>query len=149
MVVGVVFLLFCAATGASAGIRMSGPEVSLLRTVNAVRTAHGLAPFRVGTRLQRAARAHTVGMVRTGTFTHGDFAARMLRFGIRGSAGENIAWGSGTDGQAGSIVEMWMESAPHRANLLRARWHRIGIGALAGTFGGEPDALVVTADFAR
>lgn len=128
---------------------MSGPELSLLQAVNAVRVSHGLPRLRVAGALQRAARSNTARMLRTGAFTHGDFAGRMARFHIRGPAGENLAWGSGSYAEAGSIVAMWMNSAPHRANLLRAGFHRVGIGAGAGPFGGEPQALVVTADFAR
>jgi uncharacterized protein YkwD len=148
VVFGVVFLILGGVATASAAVRMTSSEVSVLHAVNAVLAAHGLRAFRVGTRLQRAARAHTLGMMRTGTFGHGSFSARMARFGIRGSAAENIGWGSGSYARAGAIVEMWLQSPPHRANLLRARWRLIGIGAVAGSFDGEPDALVVTADFA-
>lgn len=128
---------------------MSGSELSLLRAVNAARAAHGLAPFRVRPKLQRAARSHTLAMARTGTFTHGDFGTRMARFGIRGPAAENIGWASGSAAQASAIVQMWLGSAPHRANLLRAGWHRIGIGAFTGPFDGARGGLLVTADFAR
>ena len=34
------------------------------------------------------------------------------------SAGENIAWGSGELGTPARIVDAWMHSAGHRANIL-------------------------------
>ena len=44
-----------------------------------------------------------------------------------------------------------MHSAPHRANLLTARWRQIGISAVhvnaaPGTFGGQA-TTIITADF--
>lgn len=128
---------------------MTRTEISLLRAVNAVRVAHGLSALRVDPTLERAARAHTSEIMRTGAFTHGNFAARMAQFHIRGPAmGENLAWGGGPYGQTQSIIDLWMGSPAHRANLLRSGYRRIGIGAIVGSFGGESSATVVTADFA-
>ena len=43
---------------------------------------------------------------------------------------------------------MWLNSPPHRKNLLRAGFRRVGVGAMMGTFSGTGGARVVTADFA-
>ena len=48
------------------------------------------------------------------------------------SAGENIAWGSGSLATPASIVNGWMHSAGHRANILNGSFSQIGIGIAAG-----------------
>jgi uncharacterized protein YkwD len=88
-------------------------------------------------------------MLRRNYFAHGDFAARMAAFHVQGpTAGENLAWGSGPFGRAGTIVREWLASPEHRANLLRPGYARIGIGLVRGSFLGTGGATVVTADFA-
>ena len=139
-------LIFCT-TAAAAGLTRA--ESRLLRDLNRVRAAHGLAPLRYDPRLQRAARAHSHDMLMTQIFQHGAFGARMVQFDIRGSlTGENLAWGNGTFGTASAIVRAWLASPEHRANLLRPAFTRIGIGDLVGPFLGYTGAHVVTADFA-
>ena len=128
---------------------MSSVEGALIDEVNRVRASHGLPPLVVDVALQRAARAHSAAMLRTGYFGHGGFPTRMRRFGVRGPRlGENIAWGTGASASAQSIVRMWLGSPGHRANLLRRGWRRVGIGAPAGTFRGVSAVRMVTADFA-
>ena len=41
------------------------------------------------------------------------------------SAGENIAWGQKTPEQ---VMEAWMNSDGHRANILNAKFTKIGVG---------------------
>jgi uncharacterized protein YkwD len=117
--------------------------------MNGVRAAHGLPPLRLDRRLTRAARSHTVDMVRRGYFAHGRVGQRLRAFHVRARrVGENLAWGSGSYASVDSIVAHWLASPPHRANLLRPGFRRVGIGALTGTFDGYGGAIVVTADFA-
>ena len=138
-----------ALSGPASAATLTRPEVSLLREVNRVRATYGVRTLRGDATLQRAARSHSASMLRTGVFTHGDFALRMRRFGVRGSyAGENLAWGVGDNASARAIVAEWLASPPHRANLLRPGFRRIGLGRLVGAFAGYTDAAVVTADFA-
>src|SRR5207247_1033535 len=82
------------------------------------RASHGLRPLRLDTTLARAAQAHTLDMLRGNYFSHGDFSARMAAFHLRGTLGENLAWGSGAYGRAQAIVHLWLASPGHRANLL-------------------------------
>lgn len=124
-------------------------EQTLLQAINQARTTRGLPPLRVGVRLQRAARAHSNAMARSGSFTHGNWYRRLRRHGVRArTVGETIAWGVGTSGTAGAIVGMWLASPPHRATLLDRRFRRIGVGVAVGTMGGLPGASIATADFA-
>lgn len=133
---------------ASAGA-LNATEKALLGEMNRVRAAHGLGSLQVDARLQRAARSHTSDMLRRGYFAHGSFSRRVQAVGAKGPRlGENLAWGQGESGKPQRIVGMWLASPPHRANLLRPGFRRVGLGARYGTFGGRPNALVVTANFA-
>ena len=140
------FLAFAAAPAAFAGHTKSS-EQTLLQAVNATRVAHGLRPLHLDVRLRTAARSWSTSLLRSDTFTHGDFAGRMRTFKIYGSSGENLAWGGGSYATAKGIVAMWLASPGHRANLLRPSYRRIGIGIVKGTFQGQPGSTVVTADF--
>jgi len=140
------FLVFAAAQSGLANDRGS-TQASLLEAVNAARVSHGLRSLRLDSSLERAARAHTQEMLRDDYFGHGDFPGRMNAFHLRGALGENLAWGSGPYSRASSIVQIWLTSAGHRANLLRPGFRHIGFGLATGTFQGQSGATVVTADF--
>jgi len=121
----------------------------MLQAMNDARHAHGLAPLRIDQRLQRAARSHSRAMLRTDRFAHGAFAARIRRAGVRARrVGENLAWAVGALAQAQSIVNAWLTSPEHRANLLRPGYRTVGVGIRVGTFGGYSGASVITTDFA-
>jgi len=145
---GAAFALALSAVAATAATTRD-ETASLLRAMNAARAAHGLAPVRVGTRLQLAAQAHTAAMLATQTFTHGPFAERLRAFHITAPAvAENLAVGDGTYASAQAFVQAWLASPPHRRNLLSPSFTLVGIGELAGSFQGMTDARLVTVDFA-
>ena len=141
-------------------LRASALESSILAQMNAVRAKHGKAPLKLSPALSAAARSHSQSMVTKGFFSHdsangSSFSTRVRKwYGPRGyrswAAGENLLWRS-PDIDAASAVQMWMESPPHRANLLRAGWREVGLGAIhayaaPGAYGGL-EVTVVTADF--
>ena len=136
------------ATVSAEAALLSDREQALVERINDVRGEYGLSPLRADPKLTRAARAHSKMMLEQDVFTHGAFADRVRSFGVRFPLlAENIAWGNGPFGTPGSIVKAWMESPPHRANLLHPRFRVVGVGTPVGTFGGYPGAAVVTADF--
>ena len=142
-------LLLLAAPAAFAAKGSTSAELNLLAAVNATRAAYGLQPLHLDSTLRSAARSHSTDMLRHNYFAHGDFAGRMVAFHVHGpTAGENLAWGTGPFGRAGTIVREWLASPEHRANLLRPGYARIGIGLVRGSFLGSGGATVVTADFA-
>jgi uncharacterized protein YkwD len=138
---------------------LSTLELDIVTRINVVRTTRGLRPLRVSRGLTGAATYHTRQMGRLGFFEHesvngAPFWRRIERFypGGRGSwsVGENLFWES-PDTTAASAVREWMQSPPHRQNLLDREWRDIGVSAehfatAPGTFGGR-SVTIVTADF--
>jgi len=137
------------AVAAPAQAQPTPAEASLLQAMNQARAQHGVRPLRIDLRLEAAARAKSQAMLRTGTFAHGNFARRLSSYRARGPYfGENLAWGVGSRGSASGVVQMWLASPGHRANLLRRTFQRVGLGISVGTFRGYGGASVVTANFA-
>lgn len=149
--ISIVFgMVLCVlALAAPAAATPTPAEASLLQVVNQARAQHGVAPLRIDYRLEAAARAKSRSMLRTGTFSHGNFARRLSSYRARGPYfGENLAWGVGSRGSAAGVVQMWLSSPSHRANLLRRSFQRVGLGIYVGTFRGYGGTSVVTANFA-
>jgi len=143
-VAGFLLLLLAAPAGARS---LSTTESALLSAINGTRSSHGLARVRVDVPLVRAARSHSVDMLRHNYFSHGSFASRVHASGARGPMfGEDLAWGTAATPQW--IIGQWLASPSHRAVLLRPGFRRVGIGIVTGTFAGHGGAAVVTADFA-
>ena len=148
---------------ANTGLQPAAGNLGLVRAAvlclhNRERSAHGLPLLRENAKLRRAARAHSEDMVQGGFFAHesrsgADMSVRILETGYarnRGwSLGENIAWGTGSLGTAGSIQRAWMESPGHRANILRRQFREIGIGIAIGAPApsGGLHGATYTADF--
>ena len=126
------------------------PEPGNLSTVadatlcllNGERAGRGLASLSVDGRLQRAAVAHGGDMVDHGYFAHDGRngskpadrirAAGYLSSGGAWRIGENLAWGTGELATPRAIVDAWMASAGHRANILQPAYREIGFGIIAG-----------------
>jgi uncharacterized protein YkwD len=144
-----IALILAGAADAATSASMTPAESSLLTAMNQARMAHGLQALRADARLERAARRHSSKMLRTGTFFHGAFSARIRRVGVRAPrVGENMAWTRGSLARARAIVAMWLSSPSHRANLLHPGYRIVGVGALRGTYEGQTGTLMVTTDFA-
>jgi uncharacterized protein YkwD len=137
------------AVAAPAPAQPTPAEASLLQAMNQARAQHGVRPLRIDLRLEAAARAKSRFMLRTGTFAHGNFQRRLSSYRARGPYfGENLAWGVGASGSAAGVVQMWLASPSHRANLLRRNFQRVGLGVVVGTFRGYGGTSIVTANFA-
>ena len=101
------------------------------KAVNDFRASHQLPPLRLDIRLNEAAQAHTDFMAATQVITHfgsdgSDPGKRLERAGYRWSTiGENIAAGQ-IDAQ--EVVQDWINSPAHRANLLKEGLTDIGVG---------------------
>jgi uncharacterized protein YkwD len=117
-----------------AGARDEPAPRPILCLLNAERRGQGLPPLRPNPALRRAARAHADDMARRHYFAHeapdgSDPNERILRAGYRDPrlTGENLAEGEKEAGAPSSIVDGWMHSPGHRANVLRPGFDEIGI----------------------
>jgi len=144
-----VFVALSVVSEGSAASFSRASESRILGAMNQVRIANGLRPLRYAGKLHAAARAHSADMLRRGYFGHGSFDRRMSGFGVHAPVvGENLAWGTGPYSTAKAIVQEWLASPEHRANLLRPGFRWVGVGSAIGRFVGRSGATVVTADFA-
>jgi uncharacterized protein YkwD len=145
----------CAGADASpAKLGEAGVRHATLCLLNQQRTAHGLRPLRADHRLGKAALGHSKDMVAHRYFDHDSrsgapFTARIARTGWTHARrhyilGENIGWGSGSLASPRSMVQGWMQSPPHRANILDARFRAIGVGVAFGTPVGDAGATYST-----
>jgi uncharacterized protein YkwD len=105
----------------------------VLRMTNRVRVAHHLVPLRLNVSLSRPAWKHSYSMMKAGTLFHTANLTQRILSDTQGTCwGENIAMGP----SLGSINEAWLNSAPHRANILNPRFRRAAIGVVlsGGTY---------------
>ena len=106
-------------------------EAEVVRLVNQARSRNGLPPLTENWELSRVARYKSQDMKDRGYFSHNSptygTPFQMIRaFGLTYRyAGENIAMGYASP-QA--VVEGWMNSGGHRANILNVNYTQIGVG---------------------
>ena len=147
-----------ASSCANANADPGSTAVSVIRTatfclLNQQRHSHGVRALRENGDLDRASGRHSRDMVRNQYFAHGDFVGRIRAVGYLSGAGswyvgENIAWGAGSYATPAGIVRIWMNSPPHRHNILSSGFREIGIGVARGTpRAGLSDGATYTTDF--
>ena len=106
-------------------------EKEVVRLVNEIRVQNGLKELTYDWELSRVARYKSEDMRDNKYFSHtspvyGTPFQMIKNFGISyRSAGENIAKGYATPK---AVVDGWMNSPGHRANILNASFTRIGVG---------------------
>ncbi len=106
-------------------------EQKVIDLVNQIRVQNGLKKFTANWELSRVARYKSQDMKDKGYFSHtsptyGSPFNMINNFGISyRTAGENIAKGYRTPSE---VVNGWMNSSGHRANILNASFTQIGVG---------------------
>jgi uncharacterized protein YkwD len=109
--------------------------------LNRERTTRGLPALQQNAVLDQVSLEHSQDMVRANYFEHTALDGRTVgdrlraigyRRGANASAGENIAYGVGSKATPAAIVRSWMNSPPHRADILRPAFTEIGIGIAIG-----------------
>jgi uncharacterized YkwD family protein/spore coat assembly protein SafA len=110
-------------------------ENQVIQLTNQQRAKYGLKPLIQDWQLSRVARYKAMDMRDKNYFSHtsptyGDPFTMMKHFGIHyTSAAENIAAGQTTPQE---VVNAWMNSSGHRANILSTRSTYIGVGYAKG-----------------
>lgn len=106
-------------------------EEAVVKLVNAERAKEGLPALKVDWELARVAKYKSQDMKDKNYFSHtsptyGSPFTMIQNYGIQyRSAGENIAKGQKTPEQ---VVNAWMNSSGHRANILNKNYTHIGVG---------------------
>lgn len=116
-------------------------ENAVLQLVNAERAKHGLKALTMSTKLIDLAEMKAADMANKNYFSHtsptyGTPFEMLQKYGVSyRAAGENIAAGQKT---AEAVMNDWMNSSGHRANILNANYTEIGVGYYAGgSYGSE------------
>lgn len=115
-------------TGSGAGVTGSATS-----KVASIRQAQGLSRLRADRDLEAAALQQAANMQRAGRMAHDtgrgrDFASRMRGRETGGAAAENIAYGRF---DLDRVIDVWMNSAGHRRNILDERFSRFGLAYVA------------------
>jgi uncharacterized protein YkwD len=126
--------------------------------MNAMRENEGVPDLKQQADLAKASVDHSQDMVDNKYFAHDSLDGRDVVARLRQVLyipktgdwviGENLAWGAGALATPKSLVNAWMNSPPHRENLLSGDFKEVGMGVVFGTPSNDaPDGVTVTTDF--
>lgn len=113
----------------------SSEAEAVLKLVNAERSKQGLKPLSLSGKLTNIAVMKSKDMAEKNYFDHtsptyGTPFEMLQQFGVHyRTAGENIAAGQRTPEE---VMQSWLNSSGHRANILNAQYTEIGIGYYKG-----------------
>jgi hypothetical protein len=131
---------------ACAALPQESPEQQVMQLANADRAQQGLTPLKWDPALAQAATEHAQLMAQQSALSHQypgelDLVARAGAAGAHfRSVAENVALAPNPR----ALEQEWMNSAPHRANILDPRMNTIGVGLVRK--GGNYDAVEDFAD---
>lgn len=116
---------------------VSSFEEEVARLVNAERAKQGLRPLTHRADVKNVAEKKAMDMINSNYFSHtspnyGSPFTMLKTFGISyRSAGENIAKGQRSPQE---VMNAWMKSSGHRANILNGNYNGIGVGYFNGAW---------------
>ncbi|MGW3014356.1 CAP domain-containing protein [Streptomyces sp. NPDC001219] len=115
----------------------SSAETQVLSLVNEERAQAGCSPVTADKELAGLAQDFSDDMARRGFFDHTDPDGdtpwdRARDAGVDDLGGENIARGQA---DAEAVMDSWMNSPGHRANILNCEYKTLGVGAHSGSGG--------------
>jgi uncharacterized protein YkwD len=125
------------AAAAATGAPAPGVEAEVIALVNTVRTGAGCAPVVHDEGLARVARAHSADMRDRDFFDHVNLDGldpfqRAESAGQTNARAENIAYGQPNPA---AVMDGWMNSSGHRANILNCELRTLGVGVAEGPGG--------------
>ena len=137
-------LLPLTATAANPDEAALSSELIIQRT-NQERISRNLPSLTVSEKLSLAAYAKAQHILQRQYFSHEGWEGFIRQAGYSYcSAGENLGLNH-TD--AGEVVDAWMMSPSHRANLLKRRYNEIGVAIVRGNYKGIEDAVIIVQMF--
>lgn len=120
------------------GSSYSAFQTEVVRLVNVERAKNGLGALSIDSTLMKTATVKSQDMARNNYFDHtsptyGSPFDLMKQYGVSyRTAGENIAMGQTSPAQ---VMNGWMNSPGHRANILNGSYTKIGVGAVQNSNG--------------
>ena len=125
------------------------PE-NIVSAVNKEREVRNIQPLKVNSKLQNAAGNKSTDMIVRNYFEHYAYGLTPWQFIANQNydysvAGENLAMGfSSSEG----VVNAWMNSPAHRANLLNSEFEEVGVGVVKGEYteNGNPTYTTMTTE---
>lgn len=118
--------------------RRTAYEVSVVKLTNSARAKAGCSALRTDRRLRTAARSHSTDMAKRDYFSHETPEGvtpweRAEDAGYPNPSAENIAHGYPS---AKAVVDAWMASTGHRANIVNCESKAVGVGVYLRGNGG-------------
>ena len=147
---------------ANANLMPTADNLDLIRAAvlclhNQIRASKGLPALKDNAKLRAAAAGHSADMVGEGYFDHTDpdgdtfvdriLGAKYAKQTDGWTLGENLAWGTGDLSTPAGVMNAWMNSAGHKANILKRGYKEIGVGIKLGVPSDEGVGATITADF--
>jgi uncharacterized protein YkwD len=133
----------CQDTGLTpTGENQARVRASVLCLINRVRAEHNLQPLGWNPELEDAAEGHCSELIADDYFAHVSPSGETPVDRIKATGyipsenvgyviGENLAWGTYSLSTPQAIVEAWVASPGHLANILESRYTETGIGVIA------------------
>ncbi|MDQ3089576.1 MAG: CAP domain-containing protein [bacterium] len=131
--------LFVPFFSTSAQTSLAPNASAIVRAVNVERESRGLSPLKINSNLTLAAEDRSRVLAKQGVLIHtsapvGEAWPTLQSAGyVYKSAGENLA---SIPPSSIAVVPAWMNSAPHKANILASNYTEIGIGIAVGPYKG-------------
>jgi uncharacterized protein YkwD len=110
-------------------------EKKLIKLVNAYRAKKGKASLKTSEKLSKLAHKHSKGMAANGGWFHstsGQLLSYMQKAGCDSSIGENVA---GYPGKVSGVHQAFIDSPPHRKQMLKGYWKKMGAGIVVDDTG--------------
>lgn len=112
---------------AHARIEIGAEAWQLFHATNASRGGFGIPKLTLNREMSQVARRHTLVMARAGELFHTGDAGVYLDGMSWHAWGENVGF---TPGDVDSVQDAFMDSPPHRTNLLNRGFRHVAIGAV-------------------
>jgi uncharacterized protein YkwD len=145
----------CGAAADRLDLDAATAQLAMQCLTNYARAQEGLAPLQLNATLNAAGQAKLKSNVSCAEFSHtpcGQPFDTVFATYVQGATsyqiGENILWGTGSNGTPRQAMNGWLHSTGHRENILTAAYAQLGVGYLPKqTFQGNDGATLWSQEF--
>jgi uncharacterized protein YkwD len=116
-------------------VKMAAAENTVFALINQKRAEKGLSVLVWSDELATVARLHSQNMAEFKFFGHRGLDDKMVsdraddcRLGRWRAIGENIAYNRGYQDPLTRAVDLWLDSPPHRHNMMDSNWKQSAVG---------------------